>query len=349
MVRVILKTLRGFEKIVASRVLDEYPSAYVIPRPMNYSGIVFIDGIDPSEASKISELVPEVEKALPIFAETRADPMEIADSALRVAKNYLSEGESFAIRTTRRGKHSFTSVDINILVGAKVKDALGNPVNLDNPEKVIWIEIFGDKAYVSVTRELIKKKPRPNGLLSLLRKISIIQMPYLGDVEASYRMGVRIGRAAQAFEVGELIITPVGIVNAEELQSFLRGIIEGRMSRFEIQKKSYSRQVKLVPIKLMDLFQLVRARYGEVFIATSARGDRIDLDKCSELIKLLKEEKRINVLIGSREGLPTGVFRWSKMVINLCPGITFATEQAIPMVISAIITCLNLIKGKIEK
>lgn len=349
MVTIILKTMRGFERIVASRILDEYPNAIVIPRPMGYVGIVFIDGIYPDEASKISKLVPEVEKALPVYAEVRADPLEIADSALRIAKNHLSVNESFAVRTTRRGKHNFTSTDVNIVVGAKIKDELGNKVNLNNPDKIIWVEIFGDRAFISVTKELIKKKPKPNGLLGLLRKISIIQMPYLGDLEASYRMGVRIGRAAQAFEVGELIIAPIGIVSAEELQKFIQGIIEGRMSRFEIQKKSYSRQVRLVPIKLMDLFQLARARYGEVFITTSAKGDRIDKDKCNELIRLLESEKRINIFIGSREGLPTGIFRWSKMVINLCPGITFATEQAIPMVISAIITCLNLTKKEMKK
>lgn len=344
MVKIILKTHRGFEKIVASRILDEFPKATVVPRPMNYSGIVFVDGIDPNTAYELMKLIPEIEKALPVLIETSADPVEIANATLNVARDHLSTGESFAVRTTRRGKHDFTSLDINIAVGAKLRDELGNPVNLDYPDKIVWVEVFGNRAYISITKELIRKKPKHDVTLRLLKKLSIIQMPYLGEAEAAYRMGVRIGRAAQAFEVGELIIAPIGMINAEELHSFMRGVLEGRMSRFEVQRKSYSRAVKPVPVKLMDLFQLARSRYGEVFVATSAKGDKLDSDRCSELINLIEREKRVNVFIGSREGVPTGIFRWSRMTINLCPGITFATEQAIPMVVSAIITCYGVIK-----
>lgn len=104
--------------------------------------------------------------------------------------------------------------------------------------------------------------------------------------------------------------------------------------------------MRLVPVKLMDIFQLARSRYGEVFITTSAKGKRLNRDMCLEITDLFEKEKRVNIFIGSREGVPTGIARLSKLTINLCPGITFATEQGIPMVISAIITCFSVMKEK---
>jgi len=344
MVSIIVKTSKGLEKIVASRILELFSSANVIARPSNYAGIVFVDNIDESKAYDVMKNIPEVEKALPVFAEVKADPEEIANVALRVAKKMLVDGESFAVRTTRRGKHGFTSIDVNVVVGAKIKENLGNPVNLDYPDKVVWVEIFGDRAFISITKELAMKKPKPDKTLAILRKISIIQMPYLGDLEGAYRMGVRIGRAAQAFEVGELVIAPHEIIDAEEFESFLKGVLEGRRSRYEIQRKSYARNVKLVPVKIYDIYQLARSRLGETFITTSAKGRRITYEICEEIVKVFRSEKRVNIFIGSREGIPTGIARWSKYTINLCPGITFATEHGIPAVISAIITCHQIIK-----
>ena len=257
-------------------------------------GIIFVEHVDPLEAyKKILSNIPEVEKALPIFGETNADIYEIAEKALEIAKKVIKDGESFAVRTTRRGKHDFTSIDVNIAVGSKIKDNLNSPVNLDYPDKVVWIEIFGNKAYISVTEEQVRKKPKADETLRILKKISIIQLPYVGDLEGAYRMGVRIGRAAQAFEVGELVIAPYEEIDIEQFERFLSGIIEGRNSRFEIQKKSYGRRVRLVPVKIRDLFQLVRSRFGEVFITTSAKGTQIDMETCKSIVDLFKREKRI--------------------------------------------------------
>lgn len=344
-VSVILKTIRGLEKVVAARVLEIFPDAQVTVNPGGAEGIVLVSNVGAFNAAEaISKRVPEVEKILPVVAESEARPHEIAEHAVLAARKYIEPGESFAVRTTRRGKHDFTSIDVNIIVGAKIKEELGNPVNLDYPDKVVWIEIFGPEAYISITPEQAMKKPKEDLALRISQKISIIQMPYLGDLEGAYRMGVRIGRAAQTFEVRELVIAPIKPCNAEEFMSFLRGVLEGRASRYEIQKKSYSRKVRLVPIKIQDMFQLVRSRFGEVFITTSARGTPINKELCLQIKEILTKENRVNVFIGSREGIPTGIMRWSKITINLCPGITFATEHGIPATITALLTCYSMEK-----
>ncbi|MHA1615937.1 MAG: SPOUT family RNA methylase [Candidatus Njordarchaeales archaeon] len=348
MVSVILKVPRGFEKIVASRVLEIFPEASVIPRPYGYEGIVFVDRVEPDYGARvILENIPEVEKALPVHGESIADPDSIAETAFELARKYINPGESFAVRTTRRGSHDFTSIDINVIVGARIKEGLGNPVNLEAPDKVVWVEIFRDRAYISITREQAVRKPKGENILFLLSKISVIQIPFVnGDPEGAYRMGVRIGRAAQAFEIGELVIAIHRLINIEDFEAFLKGVLEGRASRYEIQRKTYGRKIRLVPVRIYEIFQLARARYGELFIITSARGKWLDEETCRELGSILTKEKRINIFAGAREGVPTGLMRWAKYTINLCPGVTFATEHTIPAVVSTLVLCYNSFKKK---
>jgi len=340
--KAIIKTRRGNEKLVASYIIDLYSNVKVTPTPWGALGIVLVEGLKKrEEAYTLLKEIPEIEKVLPIMCECSASIEEMMECGKKVAKE-IKPSETFAVRTTRRGKHEFTSLDVNSAVGAVIKEESSASVNLEEPDKVVWVEIFGDKAFISVTEEQVVGKKIDKKLLELLSKISFAQMPYLENKESAYRMGVRIGRAAQTFEIGELIITPIEPANISELKSFLEGLIEGRRSRYEIQRKSYPRKPRLVPIKLYDLFQFARSRLGEVFITTTTRGEPLTKEKCKKIIELLEKEKRVTIFAGSREGVPTGIIRWSKHTINLAPGITFATEHTIPTTITAIITCYEL-------
>lgn len=71
-------------------------------------------------------------------------------------------------------------------------------------------------------------------------------------------------------------------------------------------------------------------------IVTDPTGKQI-VDVKDELKKDLKYAKEIVVFIGSRQGVPKGVFRLADYVIDLAPYITFATEQAIPATLIALI------------
>lgn len=343
--KILVKTRRGFERIVATHIIDLFGEIPIRPAPWGSQGIVLVEGLGESDAERILKEIPEVEKALPILCECKASLEELAECAKEVAHR-IRVDETFAVRTTRRGKHDFTSLDVNSVVGAVVKEETAARVNLDNPEKVIWVEIFNDKAFLSVSKEQVIGKKYDPSLIELLSKISFAQMPYLEDRESAYRMGVRIGRAAQTFEIGELVVAPIEPADIVEFKSFLDGLLEGRKSRYEIQRKSYSRKPRLVPIRIFDLYRLARARFGEVFVSTSTRGEPLTHEKCKELIDLIEKSKRVTILAGSREGLPTGIFRWSKITINLAPGITFATEHTIPTTITAIITCYQVAKEK---
>ncbi len=68
--------------------------------------------------------------------------------------------KSFAVRTRRENKRfPMNSMEIDREIGAAVKRALGIAVDLENPELTINIELFTDRALVS-----IGKHPGPGGL-----------------------------------------------------------------------------------------------------------------------------------------------------------------------------------------
>jgi tRNA acetyltransferase TAN1 len=83
-----------------------------------------------------------------------------------------------------------------------------------------------------------------------------------------------------------------------------------------------------VEVLIQDLYQLVRDRRAEPKIIFEPEGEVFS--KVSDRIAdiFLKADKRINLLFGSREGIPKGLFRFADLIVDLCPGITLSTEYA---------------------
>jgi len=333
----LVKTQRGMEYVAADHIRERLGDVKLEIRPSGYLGLIIVHS---DEIDKIKD-IPEIETIIPIYITCKADLDEIVSKAEEIVK-IAGEFDSFAIRTKRRGKkHDFTSTDVNIRLGAKIKELTNAEVSLDFPDKAIYVEIIGDKAYIGVIdgkEERKKYTPEKVDIRKLLSKISIVQMPYLDDITAAKEMGEKIGRAAQAFEVKELIIAPFGYVNAYELEAFIRGVRRGQWTRLEIQKKAYAREVREVPVYVQDLYQTARdkRRKSFVLIVTDPTGKQI-ADVKDKLKRDLKYADEVVVFIGSRQGIPKGVFRLADYVIDLAPYITFATEHAIPASIIALI------------
>ena len=205
---ILVKTPLGLENIAAARILELNSNVKVYPRPQGFLGLVLVEADKHFEfARKIKENVLEAEKVIPAYEVVEAKLNKIVEAARKVALGNISPEETFAIRTTRRGKHDFTSLDINVKAGAAVKEVTNASVNLSFPDKIVAVEIIGDIALISIlkgTEEYKKLRPGKEPVVKYLRKIALIQMPYLGPLDASYNMGVRIGREAQTFEVKEL-------------------------------------------------------------------------------------------------------------------------------------------------
>ncbi|AEH25384.1 SPOUT family RNA methylase [Pyrococcus yayanosii] len=338
----IVKTQMDMEAVAGNYIKDALPEAKVQIAPEGYPGLIIVESDDEKALEKLLE-IPEVERVIPVLIEVPADLEAIKEAAEEIVK-HIKEGESFAVRTKRRGKKDFSSVDVNVVLGARIKDLTGAEVNLSWPDKVVQVEIIGDKAYISVIpgEEYLKYRkytPDKPDCRKLFKKVSIVQMPYWGDYKTARAFGEKIGRAAQAFEVKELIIAPKEKMNAYELMAFIRGVKEGQESRYQIQREAYPWEVEKVPIYVWDLYQVIRdkRRNRRLIIITDPKGPTLNEVK-EKLARDMYYVKEIVVLIGSREGIPRGLFRFADYVVDLAPYMTFATEHGIPATLIALWT-----------
>lgn len=343
---ILVKTSLGFEDLTAIRVKEIIPNVKITSKPYGFMGLIAIVAGNKSEAAKkISEEVVEAERIIIVDKCVKADLNEIAKNAAEIAEKKISSNENFAVRTVRRGKHNFTSIDVNVIAGASIKEATGANVDLRYPSKIVRIEILKDLALISVEdgkSEWKKTSPEKVPIIKFLRKIAVVQMPYLGSEEAARVMGVRIGREVQTFEVMELVIAPIGKIKGREMKAFLDGVFEGIRSRYEIQKRTYGRPARIVPVYIQDLHQLVRERKSrEPIIVFEPEGKPLPKVKDKIIEMIIKEGKRTNILVGSREGIPLGIYRFADLVVDLCPGITISTEYAAASALIAITTILE--------
>ncbi|WP_258084551.1 SPOUT family RNA methylase [Thermococcus thermotolerans] len=327
----IVKTQRGMESVAANYIREAIPDANVWASPMGYSGLVIVETGDENVEKKILE-IPEVERLIPVIAEVPAELEAIVATAEKIAP-LISENETFAVKTKRRGKHGFTSMDVNRELGAKIRELTNADVNLSWPDRVVQVEIIGDKAYISVVpgEEFRKFTPEKIDARKLFRKVTLVQMPYWGDYKACRSFGEKIGRAAQAFEVKELIIAPKEKMDAFELAEFIKGVKIGQESRHQIQREAYPWKVEKVPVSVWDLYQVVRdkRRGKRLLIITDPKGPTLAEVK-DRLAKDMFYAKEVIIFVGSREGIPRGLFRFADYVVDLAPYMTFATEHGIP-------------------
>ncbi len=346
---IFVKTQRGLEYIAASHIKDKLGDVKIEVRPAGYLGILIVHSND---VEKVKE-VPEVERAIPVLFEVRSELNEIVSKAEEIVKA-MGDFKSFAVRTTRRGlKHDFTSTDVNIELGKRIQELSGADVDLNFPEKAVYVEVVNERTFIGILEgkeEHKKYTPEKVDSTKFFGKISFVQMPYLEDLKGAKQIGERIGRAAQSFEIKELIIAPYNYVNAYELLEFLKGVRRGQIARLKIQRKSYSREVREVPVLVHDLYQTVRdkRRRRNVLIVTDPTGKQIS-DIKEDLKKAFRRADEIVVFAGSRVGLPKGIFRFADFVVDLTPYITFATEHTIPTTLIALLDVYEELEKELKE
>jgi len=83
--------------------------------------------------------------------ETEADLESIAKTAAEVGLGMgldSGQGKTFAIRARRTGNHDFTSQDVATAAGKAVQDATRAAVELNNPDREIFVEVRDDRAFI---------------------------------------------------------------------------------------------------------------------------------------------------------------------------------------------------------
>jgi thiamine biosynthesis protein ThiI len=114
-------------------------------------GRIFIETTDPRAAQAAADVFGVVSTSSALITEPNLE--NTAKTCALVGKDLIQEGESFAIRARRSGKHSFSSADIGRACGDAVWDMLEKEgkhprVDLSSPDKEIFVEMRQDQAYV---------------------------------------------------------------------------------------------------------------------------------------------------------------------------------------------------------
>lgn len=113
-------------------------------------GRIIVRGVDAKRGANVASKVFGVALAMPAV-ETTASLTDIVETAADMAERTIAVGQSFAIDARRAGKHPYTSKDIEEQAGSEVLKRLSARtlrVDLDNPDRVIYVEARGDRAYV---------------------------------------------------------------------------------------------------------------------------------------------------------------------------------------------------------
>ena len=342
---IIVTTVIGRERVAAEEIKDILGSSCeVLVNPRGFKGLVLVSSTDPFRDIKaILEKNPYVEKAVAVEACCNALIDEIVENAVKVVDERIKPSDTFAVRTIRRGKHGFTSLQVNAAVGEAVLRKTNATVDLENPDYTILINIIQDTAYISLVKGVFFYKKMHGGkprLYKVFRRMIVAQEPYLGPPDACFKMGERIGRALQSFEIGTYYIAFIEDCDAYLLSRFVQGLIEGIESRYNIQVKSYGRDVVKTKVMVASMYELVKNYSNHPIIILEPEGEFVK-NVGSKLNYLLTRGKKPLILMGSRKGVPTGLYRFADLIIDVAPGITISTEYALPTALGAIATVIE--------
>lgn len=332
------------EFVVTSLIKEKFSDLIekIETRPFGFFGVLIVEG-KKELGEKLLE-IPEIEKVFPIEIETK---FENVNDLIEIAKKLsekIREGSKIAIRVNKRGIYDWKSIEIEKLIADEILKQKAFQIDFKNPEKIIDLEIF-PKNWVggcvldgSVFYKKYEGKPDS---FKIIKKLTIAQLVYYTENETiAKKMGEELGRAAQAFEVPELVFLIDKPINIRILWKFLKSADYGAFSRYKQQEKAYEREVIRTKIFVYELYEYIRSLNPKktLIIITDPRGKPIE-EVREKLKKDIEFAEKIVVFNGSDHGIPTGCFRFADYVLDLAPKIVFATEQTIT---ACIIALLNL-------
>ncbi|MCD6089620.1 methyltransferase domain-containing protein [Candidatus Bathyarchaeota archaeon] len=153
----------GFESEAKEEIRGLAPNACV--RNLFFKGNLLVEcprSVDLSSIAETNETV-YVGKIFPIdkvvkISKSRESIAYIHDEIVQLDK--LRKGERFVVRCRRRGKHEFTSQDVERELGSMLEKSCGALADLRNPQKIVTVQIFQNKALIGVSEasKIVEKK-----------------------------------------------------------------------------------------------------------------------------------------------------------------------------------------------
>jgi thiamine biosynthesis protein ThiI len=134
-----------FEKLLLSNIRSMVGK---MDRVYRKRARIVVETDSPKRVSRILSRVPGVVSCSPAVR-VPSDLREITEAAVAIAKRSIRKGESFSVRTSREGRHGFTSIEVSRVVGERILHSVGGSrVDLSSPDREIFIDIRDDETFI---------------------------------------------------------------------------------------------------------------------------------------------------------------------------------------------------------
>ena len=137
---------RQFEDILIRNIRSGLKSVGLDYKIRRDFGRIFLEGYD-KKAERVLKRVFGI-VSFSAALEIKTDLEKIKTLSLNLAKKYIKKSDYFAVECRRTGNHNFSSQDVERQVGAEIVKKIGCKVDLTKPEKILGIDIRGDKTYI---------------------------------------------------------------------------------------------------------------------------------------------------------------------------------------------------------
>ena len=141
------ETRKRFENTLVNNIKNALNTKQLPCRIKKERGRIYV------HTNKIDESISILQKVFGIVSvsptiHTHSDIDSMSELSVRISKEALRRGKSFALRVTRTGEHNYTSQDVAIRIGNDIVKAIQANVNLTKPDFELFIEIRNKSAYI---------------------------------------------------------------------------------------------------------------------------------------------------------------------------------------------------------
>ncbi len=157
--KVMFTTERGIEPFLSDSLKG---TGETTPVPFSLQGRITLDNVSEDDLLKILYTNPLYHRCYLIVGETYISRERKALNKIynlvfeSVIFDFISPSLTFAVKTTRKGKHLFTSEEVSAYIGAavidgcRVKKGFRPKVSLDNPHLLISADVVDDRFFFGV-------------------------------------------------------------------------------------------------------------------------------------------------------------------------------------------------------
>ena len=144
---------RRFERSLVENIENAFVAASMQCRVTGERGRIYVAVDDAAAAVGVLRKVFGIVSFSQV-AETGSEMSGMKKFVADYASAVVRDGETFAVKATRQGSHPYTSLDMGRELGQVILDAnssRGVRVNLDSPDRKIFVEVRNARAFVFST------------------------------------------------------------------------------------------------------------------------------------------------------------------------------------------------------